>query len=115
MTYIEGFLAAVPTADKDAYRTHAALAADVFRDHGALSLTECWGDDVPEGKINSMHTAVMRRPDETVVFGWIVWPSKEVRDAGVRKVSEDPRMASNPMPFDASRMIYGGFEVLLER
>lgn len=116
MTYIDGMIAAVPSANKDSYREHAEKAAAVFKEHGALGLTECWGDDVPEGKINSMHTAVMRKPDETVVFSWITWPSKAVRDAGMKKVMEDPRMqpATNPMPFDGKRMIFGGFEMLVE-
>lgn len=116
MTYIDGMIAAVPTANKETYREHSTMAAAVFKEHGALSLTECWGDDVPEGKLNSMHTAVMRKPDETVVFSWIVWPSKAVRDAGMQKVMGDPRMSpdTNPMPFDGKRMIFGGFEVIVE-
>lgn len=116
MPYIDGMIAAVPTANKQTYIEHSTMAAEVFKEHGALSLVECWGDDVPEGKNNSMHTAVMRKPDETVVFSWITWPSKDVRDAGMEKVMHDPRMNSdtNPMPFDGSRMIYGGFNVLLE-
>jgi uncharacterized protein YbaA (DUF1428 family) len=115
MTYVDAFVAAVPTANKEAYRRHAEAAAVVFRDHGALSLVECWGDDVPEGKINSMHTAVMRKDDETVVFSWITWPDRASRDAGIQKVFADPRMQPdvNPMPFDGSRMIFGGFEVIV--
>jgi len=113
--YVDGFVAAVPTANKDAYRTHAESAAAVFKDHGALSLVECWGDDVPEGKVNSLHTAVLRKEDETVVFSWITWPDKATRDAGMQKVFGDPRMApeTNPMPFDGSRMIFGGFEMIV--
>lgn len=116
MAYIDGMIAAVPTANKEKYLKHCVMSADVFKDHGALSIVECWGDDVPEGKINSLHTAVMRKPDETVVLSWITWPSKAVRDAGMQKVMEDPRMNPdvNPMPFDGKRMIWGGFEVLTE-
>lgn len=116
MTYVDGFVAAVPTANKAAYRKHAEAAADVFREHGALRLVECWGDDVPEGKINSLHTAVMRRDDETVVFSWVTWPDRATRDAGMQKVFVDPRMQPdvNPMPFDGSRLIFGGFEVIVE-
>lgn len=116
MSYVDGFLAAVPTANKEAYRQHSVKAAAVFREHGALSLVECWGDDVPEGKVNSMHTAVLRQPGETVVFAWVLWPSKAARDAGMAKVMADPRMAEgeNPMPFDGKRLIWGGFEVMLE-
>lgn len=114
MTYVDGFLLAVPTENREAYRRHAEEAAKVFRDHGALSLVECWGDDVPEGKVNSMHTAVLRKPEEAVVFSWITWPSKTVRDAGMAKVMEDPRMKMEGMPFDGKRMIYGGFEMIVD-
>lgn len=113
--YIDGFLAAVPTANKEAYREHAQKAAIVFKDHGALSLVECWGDDVPEGKVNSLHTAVLRKKDETVIFSWVTWPDKATRDTGWQKIMADPRMAPDvsSMPFDGSRMIYGGFEMIV--
>ena len=116
MTYVDGFVAAVPAANKEAYRAHAAKAAVVFKEHGALSVVECWGDDVPEGKINSMHTAVMRKDDEVVLFSWTIWPDKDARNAGWEKVMTDPRMQpeNNPMPFDGKRMIYGGFETILD-
>jgi uncharacterized protein YbaA (DUF1428 family) len=115
MTYVDGFVAAVPTANKDAYRKHAELAAIVFKEHGALGIVECWGDDVPEGKINSLHTAVMRKDNETVVFSWTLWPDKATRDIGWQKILADPRMQRdvNPMPFDGSRMIFGGFEMIV--
>jgi len=114
--YVDGFLLAVPTANREAYRQHAAEAAIVFREHGALSMVECWGDDVPEGKVNSMHTAVLRRDDETVVFSWITWPDKPTRDAGMQTVFADPRMPATmaAMPFDGQRMIFGGFEVIVD-
>ena len=91
-------------------------AAAVFKQHGALRVVECWGDDVPEGKITSFPMAVKRKDDETVVFSWITWPSKQVRDEGMKKVMADPRTQPdrNPMPFDGKRLIYGGFEVLLD-
>jgi uncharacterized protein YbaA (DUF1428 family) len=114
MTYFDGILLPVPTDKKEVYRTHALQAAAVFKRHGAVSMTECWGDDLPEGKINSMHTAVLREPHETVVLNWIVWPSKEVRDAAWPKIMEDPEMNGAEMPFDGKRMIFGGFELLLE-
>jgi uncharacterized protein YbaA (DUF1428 family) len=115
MTYVDGFLAAVPTANKHAYIKHAEVAATLFKEHGALSIVECWGDDVPEGKVNSLHTAVMRRDDETVVFSWVTWPNKATRDAGWQILMADPRMQpdANPMPFDGSRLIYGGFEMIV--
>src|SRR5918996_2739129 len=112
MSYVDGFVAAVPTANRDLYRKHAEAAAAVFKEHGALKLVECWGDDVPEGEVTSFPMAVKRKADETVVFGWIVWPSRKVRDEGMKKAMEDPRMKHDPanMPFDGQRMIYGGFE-----
>jgi uncharacterized protein YbaA (DUF1428 family) len=88
----------------------------VFKEHGALKLVECWGDDVPEGKITSFPMAVKCEPDETVVFSWILWPSREVRNQGMEKVMADPRCQPDPntMPFDSKRMIYGGFEVIID-
>ena len=114
--YIDGFVAAVPTANREAYRKHAEAAAVVFKDHGALKLVECWGDDVPDGKLTSFPMAVKKQSDETVVFSWIAWPSREARDAGMKKVMDDPRIKpeANPMPFDGKRLIYGGFSVLVD-
>ena len=73
-SYIDGFVLAVPTANKETFRQHASEAAQIFKKHGALEIVECWGDDVPEGKLTSMPMAVKRKDDETVVFSWIVWP-----------------------------------------
>ena len=81
MTYVDGYVLAVPTANKEAYIRLAKLASAVFRDHGALSVVENWGDDVPEGKTTSFPMAVKLRADETVVFSWITWPSREVRES----------------------------------
>jgi uncharacterized protein YbaA (DUF1428 family) len=116
MNYIDGFVAAVPTANREAFRKHAQDAAVIFKECGALGVVECWGDDVPEGKITSFSMAVQRKPDETVVFSWITWPSRQVRDEGMKKVMDDPRMKpdTNPMPFDGMRMIYGGFQAIVE-
>ena len=116
MSYIDGFVAAVPTANKEKYIKHAALAAAVFKEHGALKVAECWGDDVPDGKLTSFPMAVKRKDDETVVFSWIVWPSRAVRDQAWEKVMADPRLSpeTNPMPFDGKRLIYGGFETIVE-
>lgn len=115
MDYVDGFVAAVPTANREIYRQHAEKAAAVFREHGALSLVECWGDDVPPGKLTSFPMAVQCQADETVVFSWITWPSKQVRDEGMRKVAADPRLQpdTNPMPFDGKRLIYGGFQMIV--
>lgn len=116
MAYVDGFVAAVPTANREAFRKHAADAAVVFKEHGALKVVECWGDDVPEGQLTSFPMAVKRKDDETVVFSWILWPSRGAREEGMKKAMTDPRLRSdaNPMPFDGKRMIYGGFEVIVE-
>jgi uncharacterized protein YbaA (DUF1428 family) len=115
MTYVDGFVAAVPTANREAFRKHAAASAEVLKDCGALSVVECWGDDVPEGKLTSFTMAVQRQDDETVVFSWITWPSRTLRDEGMKKMMADPRMQpeNNPMPFDGKRVIFGGFEVIV--
>ena len=116
MSYVDGFVAAVPTANKAAYRAHAEQAGEVFREHGALQFIECWGNDVPGGRLTSMPQAVRCQADETVVFSWVLWPSKEVRDAAMPKVMADPRCSQehNPMPFDNARLIYGGFDVMVD-
>ncbi|MDT4867156.1 hypothetical protein FQZ97_1020510 [compost metagenome] len=76
MSYVDGFVAAVPTANRELYRQHAQAVAAVFKEHGALGVVECWGDDVPEGKLTSFPMAVKRQDDETVVFSWVTWPSR---------------------------------------
>ena len=116
MTYIDGFVAAVPTANREIYKNHAKAAAVVVKENGALKVVECWEDDVPEGKLTSFPMAVKRKDDEAVVFSWILWPSRNVRDEGMKKVMADPRLQpdKNPMPFDGKRLIYGGFEMLVE-
>lgn len=116
MPYVDGFVAAVPTANKQAYVDHAHKAAAAFREHGATQVVECWGDDVPDGKVTSFRMAVKCKADEVVVFSWVTWPDKATRDAGMEKVFVDPRMQPdvNPMPLDGKRLIYGGFDVLLE-
>ena len=116
MSYVDGMVCAVPTANKTRYIEHAKLAAGVLKDHGALHVVECWGDDVPEGKLTSFPMAVQRKDDETVVLSWITWPSKAVRDLAWEKVMQDPRLSpeTNPMPFDGKRMIHGGFIRVVE-
>ena len=116
MAYIDGFVVAVPSANRETYRKFAEGAATIFKEHGAQRLVECWGDDVPQGKVTSFPMAVQCKEDETVVFSWITWPSRQVRDEGMKKVMADPRMQpdKNPMPFDGKRLIYGGFEVLVD-
>src|SRR4051812_2060488 len=114
MDYVDGFVVAVPTANKETYRQHAEKAALVFKEFGALKVIETWGDDVPEGKVTSFPMAVQRKPDETVVFSWVTWPSRAVHEEGMKKAMEDPRLKNMDMPFDGKRMIYGGFEVIVD-
>lgn len=114
MTYIDGFVIAAKS--KEAYREMAEKAAPIFLEHGALRVVECWGDDVPDGKVTDFRRAVAAEDGETVVFSWIVYPSKEVRDAANKKVMEDERMHMNgeEMPFDGKRMIFGGFKTIVD-
>ncbi|WP_421996398.1 DUF1428 domain-containing protein [Reyranella sp.] len=114
MGYIEGFVVAVPAANKDSYVAMASRFAPLFREFGATRLVEAWGDDVPDGKVTDFKGAVKATPDEVVVFAWLEYPSKEARDAANVKLRSDPRMepAGDHMPFDAKRMIFGGFAVL---
>ena len=120
MSYIDGFVIAVPTANKQKFIEHAQRGDSVFIDFGARRVVECWGDDVSEGKVTDFRKAVQARDDESVVFSWIEWPDKETRDAGMRRMMsddfQDERMdpAKNPMPFDGARLIYGGFSPLVE-
>ncbi|NJK51618.1 MAG: DUF1428 domain-containing protein [Leptolyngbyaceae cyanobacterium SU_3_3] len=115
MTYIDGFVLAVPTVNRKAYQKFAEDAAVIFKEYGALKIVECWGDDVPDGKLTSFLMAVKCQEDETVVFSWIVWPSRAVRDEGNQKVMSDPRMPNmEKMPLDGKRMIFGGFETIVD-
>ena len=113
--YVDGFLIAVPTANKAKFIEHANKGDSVFMELGATRILECWGDDVPDGKVTDFRRAVKATAEETVVFSWIEWPDKATRDAGMSKMMEmmktDPRMnpEKNPMPFDGARLIYGGF------
>ncbi|EXF93271.1 MULTISPECIES: DUF1428 domain-containing protein [Pseudomonas] len=115
MSYVDGFVAAVPTANRDKFKQHAEFMAGIFKENGALSVTECWGDDVPQGKLTSFPMAVKLKEDETVVFSWIIWPDRQTRDTGMQKFMEDPRLQSldNSMPFDGQRLIFGGFEMIV--
>lgn len=116
MTYVDGYVIAVPTKNKELYKALAEKMASIFKEYGALKVVECWGDDVPEGKITSFPMAVKCEPDETVVFSWIIWPSREVSKQGMPKVMADPRCKPDPnaMLFDGKRMIYAGFEILVD-
>lgn len=109
MPYIDGFVIPVASGDRERYRAAAQKFHEKFKDCGALRQVECWGDDVPDGKLTDFKRAVAAEPGETVVFSWIEWPSKEVRDAANKKIMEDPEMKDMDMPFDGKRMIFGGF------
>jgi uncharacterized protein YbaA (DUF1428 family) len=106
----------VPVDNKEAYLAMAAKAAPLFKEFGATRIVECWADDVPDGKTTDFRMAVKAEEDETVVFSWIEYPSKEVRDEANKKLMADPRMKEmgENMPFDGKRMIYGGFAPLLD-
>jgi uncharacterized protein YbaA (DUF1428 family) len=116
MTYVEGFVTAVPAANKDVYRKHAAEAAEIFREFGMTRMVETWGDDVPDGKQTDFRRAVAAKDDEVVLFSWFEYPDRATRDAANARILDDPRMQamSETMPFDARRMIYGGFDVMVE-
>lgn len=116
MTYVDGFIVAVPKQNIDAYLEMARRAGEIWKQHGALAYVECIGDDVPHGKLTSFPRAVQATEDETVVFSWILYRSREDRDAVNAKVMADPWMKSSMenTPFDAKRMIFGGFKVALE-
>lgn len=113
MSYIDGFIIAVPKANKEKFIDHAGIADPVFIELGATRVLECWEDQVPDGKITDFRRAVQAKEDEAVVFSWVEWPDKPTRDAAMEKMmnGNDPRfdMEKNPMPFDGMRMIYGGF------
>ena len=114
MNYIDIFVAAVPTANRAKYLEHANATRPIFKACGALSVLECWGDDVPEGKLTSLPMAVQRQPDETVVFSSVTWASRAARDEGMKKFMADPRLEAIDMPFDGKRMIFGGFQTMVE-
>ena len=116
MSYVDGFVIAVPTANKEKFIKHATEGDSVFVEYGATRVLECWGDDVKAGKQTDFQRAVQAKDDETVVFSWIEWPDKATRDNGMEKVMKDPRMTpeNNPMPFDGMRMIFGGFSPVVE-
>jgi uncharacterized protein YbaA (DUF1428 family) len=117
MPYVDGFIVAVPKKNLPAYRRLARKAGKIWREHGALEFRECVADDVKVGKLTSFPRSVKLKPSETVMFSWIVYKSRRDRDRINAKVMKDPRLAGmNPksLPFDAKRMIYGGFKVLVD-
>ena len=116
MHYIEGFVLAVPTAKKDVFIEGARKFSGLLKEFGATRVVECWGDDVPDGKLTDFRRSVKAEDGENVVFSWVEYPSKAARDAANKKMMEDPRMKSmgEQMPFDGKRMIFGGFSTVLD-
>ncbi len=120
MSYIDGFVMAVPTANKQKFIEHAEQADTVFKELGALRIIECWGDEVPDGNLTDFRRAVQATADETVVFSWVEWPDKTTRDAAMGRIEElmktDDRFnpEKNPIPFDGKRLIYGGFSPIVD-
>lgn len=117
MAYVDGFVAAVPTNNRQAFLAHAEHFAKIFRQNGAFRIVECWGHDVPDGQTTSFPMAVKKTEDETVIFSWIEWPDKATRDRFHAKMDSDPELAGAgmDMPFDGARVIFGGFEPLVDR
>jgi uncharacterized protein YbaA (DUF1428 family) len=118
MSYVDGFVIPVPTANKQAFVDHAREFDNMLMQFGALRVVECWGDDVPHGKLTDFYRSVQAAEDETVVFSWVEWPDKATRDAGFAQVealmTTDPRFKDQPMAFDGKRLIYGGFTPVVE-
>lgn len=113
--YVDGCLIAVPKANKDAYKEMADKHAAILKEYGATRTVDAWADDVPDGKVTDYKGAVQAKPDETVVFSWIEWPSKDARDKGWDAAQKDPRMKELQMPFDGQRLVYGGFSTLIDQ
>ncbi len=115
MTYFEGFVLAVPTANKGKFREHAEKFAGIVKDFGVERQVEAWGEDVPHGQVTDFYRAVNARDDESIVFSWFEYPSREARDAANEKFMSDPRMQDmGDVPFDGKRMIIGGFDSILD-
>ena len=118
MSYVDGYVLAVPSANRERFRAMAARVAEVFIAHGALRVVENWGDDVPDGKLTDLKRAVQAGPEETVVFSRIEWPSRDARDKGNQAVAIDPRLAQPNSDetdiMDPRRMIYGGFVPVID-
>ena len=116
MSYVDGFVLAVPKARLEDYKALARLAGSVWKEHGALAYVECTGDDTPYGELTSFPRAVQAKDDEIVIFSWIVYPSRAARDEINAKVMADPRLKNDAskVPFDGKRMIFGGFEAFVE-
>ena len=116
MPYVDAFAAPVPLANREQYIQHSGEVASIFKEYGALNYVECWGDELPDGKVTSFPMAVKKTPDETVCIGWAVWSSQDFRDQAMAKLMQDERMKPDNMrmPFDGRRLIFGGSEVIVD-
>ncbi len=115
MSYVDGFVLAVPDGNREAFVAHARAAAKLSIEFGAIRCVECWGDDVPDGTVTDFRGAVKAQVGETVLFSWIEWPDKATRDRGGERMMNDPRMREiGEMPFDGKRMILGGFRPVVD-
>ncbi len=120
MAYVDGFVIAVPSANKQAFIDHARMIDPLFMELGATRIVECWGDDVARGQVTDFYRAVQAKEDEAVCFSWVEWPDKATRDAAMARMQalmeSDERwsLEKHPMPFDGRRMIFGGFMPVLE-
>jgi uncharacterized protein YbaA (DUF1428 family) len=112
--YVDGSVSPVPATKKQAYLDAMKQKAKLLKECGATRVVDAWGDDVPDGKITDYKGAVQAAGGETVVYSWVEWPSKQIRDAAWEKVMTDPRMQPDQLPFDGKRMIYGGFATMLD-
>jgi uncharacterized protein YbaA (DUF1428 family) len=114
MSYVSGFLTPVKAEDKERYVASARQGWAIFKEFGALSMTETWGDNVPDGEHTSFPMAVKLEPGEAVVFSWILWPDRATADSAWEKMMSDERMKDMDMPFDGKRMMWGGFQPIFE-
>lgn len=114
MAYVDGFVAAVPSSKREAFLEHARQTDAFFKKMGATRIVENWGDDVPEGQSTDFRRAVKAEAGEVIVFSWVEWPSKDVRNKAMEAMQNEPSLANLQMPFDGKRMIFGGFETIFE-
>ena len=113
--YVDGSLVPTPADSRDAYLAYAEKVADILMEHGATRAVDAWSDNIPDGKVTDFRRSVNASADEVVIFSWVEWPSKAVRDAAWAALESDPQMqpGADPMPFDGKRMIFGGFQMIV--
>ena len=113
--YIDGYIYAVPANDKDKFIEFARKSAVLFKKHGALRVVECWGEEVPDGELTSFPMTIHKKDNEVVMFSWCEWPDKDTRNAAYESMMDDmEKLGLMDMPFDGKRMIYGGFEPVVD-